>query len=98
MNHKPSIIRAMEQKNENIRTCKRCLTRELADGGETFQSLRDYIENLDADVKADDELYEGRLAVCKECDLLLVGMCRSCGCYVELRAVMKKNTCPRKKW
>ena len=26
------------------------------------------------------------------------GMCRSCGCYVELRAVMKKNRCPNDKW
>ncbi|MFR3321286.1 MAG: DUF6171 family protein [Lachnospiraceae bacterium] len=25
---------------------------------------------------------------------LYQGMCRICGCYVELRAVMKKNGCP----
>ena len=23
---------------------------------------------------------------------------RICGCYVELRAVVAKNICPRKKW
>ncbi|MCI8695844.1 MAG: hypothetical protein HFH99_03560 [Lachnospiraceae bacterium] len=65
---------------------------------EYFRSLREYIANLDPEIKADEALYEERLAVCKECDLLLEGMCRICGCYVELRAVVAKNICPRKKW
>ena len=26
------------------------------------------------------------------------GMCRACGCYVELRAAMRKNACPYEKW
>lgn len=91
-------MEAMEEKKENLRLCRRCLTRELAGGEETFRTLREYIENLDVDVKAGDDLYERRLSVCKECDLLLKGMCRSCGCYVELRAAVEKNVCPRKKW
>ena len=62
------------------------------------RSLREYIANLDPDIKASEPLYEDRLAVCKECDMLLDGMCRSCGCYVELRAVIEKNICPREKW
>lgn len=88
----------MEQKKDDLRLCRRCLTREMAGGEETFRSLREYIDNLDSDVRAAGELYERRLAVCKECELLLEGMCRSCGCYVELRAAMIKNVCPRKKW
>ena len=52
----------------------------------------------DPEIKADEALYEERLAVCKECDLLLEGMCRICGCYVELRAAIEKNACPWKKW
>ncbi|MCM1189577.1 MAG: DUF6171 family protein [bacterium] len=88
----------MEQKSENLRFCRKCLTRELADGGETYQSLRAYIDNLDPDIKASEQLYRERLSACKECDLLLAGMCRSCGCYVELRAAMAKNRCPEKKW
>lgn len=80
------------------RICKRCLTRELAGQEESFRNLREYIENLDMDVKAPETLYEERLVLCKECDLLFQGMCRGCGCYVELRAVVKKNGCPYKKW
>lgn len=79
------------------RICKRCLTREMdADG--YFKNLHEYIANIDEELKVENTLYEERLAVCKECDLLLSGMCRTCGCYVELRAVMKKNSCPNRKW
>lgn len=86
------------EENVNNRICKRCLIRELAGQEEYFQNLRDYIANLDIDVKAPGLLYEERLAVCKECDYLFQGMCRGCGCYVELRAAVTKNTCPYKKW
>ena len=32
--------------------------------------------------------------ICMSCDRLLAGMCRICGCYVELRASLKRNACP----
>lgn len=88
----------MEQKTGNRRYCRKCLTRDMVGKEEYFRSLREYIANLDPDIKADEALYEERLGTCKECDLLLEGMCRICGCYVELRAVVAKNICPRKKW
>ena len=88
----------MEQKTGNQRYCRKCLTRDMVGKEEYFHSLQEYIANLDPEIKADEALYEERLAVCKECDLLLEGMCRICGCYVELRAVVAKNICPRKKW
>lgn len=88
----------MEQKTGNRRYCRKCLTRDMIGQEEYFRSLRDYIENLDPDIKSSEALYEDRLTVCKECGLLLEGMCRSCGCYVELRAAIERNACPRKKW
>lgn len=63
-----------------------------------FENLHAYIANLDEELKVDQPLYEKRLAVCKGCDLLAGGMCRACGCYVELRAAMWKNACPYEKW
>ncbi len=83
---------------ENVRLCRRCLTRDLQGQEEYFANLHEYIKNLDADIKADETLYEARLDVCRECDLLFQGMCRTCGCYVELRAAITKNKCPNKKW
>ena len=88
----------MEPKTGNQRYCRKCLTRDMIGQEAYFRSLRDYIANLDPDIKAAEPLYEERLTVCKECEFLLEGMCRSCGCYVELRAAVGKNICPRKKW
>ncbi len=88
----------MEQEKENLRLCRRCLTRDMVGQEEYFRSLHDYIENLDLDIRAAEDLYEERLGICRECDMLLQGMCRKCGCYVELRAAVTKNACPDKMW
>ncbi len=87
----------MEEKNQ--RYCRKCLLREM-DEEEYFENLYDYMERLDEDLKVNNEEYERRLSICKDCEKLLNGMCTICGCYVELRALMKKNSCPNveKKW
>ena len=79
------------------RICKKCLIRDM-DRSEYFENLYAYIENLDEDIKVNDKLYEERLAFCKDCELLADGMCRACGCFVELRAVIRKNACPYDRW
>lgn len=84
-------------KPENGRICRKCLTRDM-DKAEYFENLHSYIANLDEEIKVEESLYEERLSLCKVCDLLADGMCRACGCYVELRAVMRKNSCPYDKW
>ena len=66
----------MVQNKEDLRVCRKCLTRELAGQEETFRSMWEYIENLDIEIKTSQSLYEKRLAICKECDMLLQGMCR----------------------
>lgn len=78
--------------------CRRCLIREMADKEDVFHNLREYIENLSSDIRTQEPLYEERLDICRQCDRLLAGMCRGCGCYVELRAAVAKNGCPYKKW
>lgn len=84
--------------NKN-RYCKKCLLKDMPEDA-YFKNLYAYIAGLDEDIKVDTKEYERRLALCKECDNLLDGMCRMCGCYVELRAVVAKNYCPNieKKW
>jgi len=88
----------MRNRGENPLECRRCLIYEMADQNNVAKTIQEYVEGLDIDHKAEDSLYRNRLSVCKECDMLLSGMCRSCGCYVEMRAALKKNVCPRKKW
>lgn len=78
---------------QNKRICKKCLLKDMPEG-EYFKNMYEYIAGIDPDLKADDTLYEKRLNTCRECDKLLNGMCRICGCFVEMRAAMKKNYCP----
>ena len=87
----------MKQEEQSRRICRKCLTADM-DEKKYFENLHTYIANLDEELKVDQPLYEERLAVCKDCDLLADAMCRACGCYVELRAVMWKNSCPYEKW
>lgn len=73
--------------------CKRCLLYEMADSAQ-YNNVYEYIRQIDADLKVEDAEYQRRLSICKECDQLLSGMCRVCGCFVELRALMKQKNCP----
>lgn len=75
------------------RFCKKCLLDELFEEKE-YQHLQDYIRNLDNHIKTEDEEYKKRLDTCKQCDNLINGMCKVCGCFVEMRAAVKKNYCP----
>ena len=81
------------------RYCKKCLLKDMPENA-YFKNLYAYIAGLNEDIKAEAKEYERRLVLCKECDNLLDGMCRICGCYVELRAAVAKNYCPNieKKW
>lgn len=86
-----------EKEIRQKRICKRCLTAEM-DESEYFANLHTYIANLDEDIKVSGPVYQERLSVCKECELLENGMCKACGCFVELRAAIGKNACPYEKW
>ena len=81
------------------RICRRCLAKDMPDAS-YFDNMYEYIRQLDPEIKAEASLYEERLSCCKECDHLLNGMCRVCGCFVEMRAAVRKNHCPdiHEKW
>lgn len=76
-----------------MKTCKRCLLLESAEE-DTLALIREKITAIPAADKADDTLYQARLAACKDCDHLLSGVCVKCGCYVEFRAAYKRLRCP----
>lgn len=76
-----------------MKTCKRCLLLESAEE-DTLALIREKITAIPAADKADDTLYQARLAACKTCDHLLSGVCVKCGCYVEFRAAYRRLKCP----
>lgn len=73
--------------------CRRCLASEMPDN-DYFKNMYEYIAGLDEEIKVSDETYQTRLSTCKQCDNLLNGICRVCGCFVEMRAAIAKNKCP----
>lgn len=73
--------------------CKKCLLSEIDIEG-YYKSILDYVKALPAEEKVSDEVYETRLSICKTCEDLVNGMCKKCGCFVELRAAKQFMNCP----
>ncbi len=76
--------------------CRKCLLAEM-DLQEVYQSVKEYVEALPVEKKADEAEYARRLEICKSCEKLADGMCVKCGCYVEARAAKKNSDCPDEK-
>lgn len=81
--------------------CKRCLLRECAEK-DIYNDIAERIKSLKQEEKVSDSVYMSRLALCKECEHLLSGVCMKCGCYVEFRSAFKNQHCPlthsKRKW
>ncbi len=73
--------------------CKRCLLLETDPEG-LFKKVSELISLIPEDIKTPEEEYGRRLEICKSCDGLQNGICKECGCFVELRAATRKNYCP----
>ena len=77
--------------------CRKCLLSEMDD--ETAKSLIERgINGISENDRSDEKVYQERLSICRYCDNLLSGTCLSCGCYVEIRAAIRKGRCAEKKW
>ncbi|WP_077611035.1 DUF6171 family protein [Clostridium sp. Marseille-P2415] len=74
------------------RICRKCLNSIPEE--EFFQHLQRYVDHLDESVRADDSLYKERLSCCERCSCLMNGVCRLCGCFVEMRAAIAVRRCP----
>ena len=73
--------------------CWKCFD-ELIDIGKTYESIKDYIDTMNPEIKIRDEEYKERLKKCASCDKLIGITCMLCGCYVPVRAVKKAMRCP----
>ena len=82
----------------NTRICKKnaCFVRWTRQA--FFRICMIILQEFRRKIKTPEEEYERRLSICKECEKLLSGMCRMCGCYVEMRAAIALRDCPGKKW
>ena len=75
--------------------CRRCLLRDMqGKEAEYYESVLKYRKTLDEITGVSDTVYEERLTVCIACDALQNGTCFHCGCFVEMRAALRKMRCP----
>jgi len=74
--------------------CRRCLLSEDSGNKALAQLVTEYLAAIPQEQKVEEDIYTLRLHECKMCDYLLSGMCRVCGCYVEVRAVRHFLHCP----
>ncbi|MGI5893753.1 MAG: DUF6171 family protein [Candidatus Merdivicinus sp.] len=73
--------------------CRRCLLKDMGDD-EYYRTIAEYVQELSPSIKTPEKIYADRLQQCRDCANLINGMCRLCGCFVELRAAKKINSCP----
>ena len=85
------------EENKNPRFCRRCLLQE-ADPEAYQRDLVSVLARMDSETRTPPAEYERRLGVCRACDRLNAGTCEACGCYVELRAAVRRQKCPYRKW
>lgn len=76
--------------------CRKCLLEDM-NRDEYIKSLQEYIASYPSSERVDDETYNMRLDICKECEELSNGMCAKCGCFVQLRALKAKACCASEK-
>lgn len=74
--------------------CRRCLLEDIPGGAALAANIRELIDRLPEEQRAEERLRAKRLTACRECRHLLDGMCALCGCYVELRASKAAGRCP----
>jgi len=73
--------------------CRRCLLFEY-DAGLALIA-REYVDGLPKGQRVSEEVYNSRLRLCRDCGDLINGMCRLCGCFVEVRAAKKLARCAK---
>ncbi len=91
----------MQQSNTKP-ICKKCLLMDV-NPEEYSAKIGRILDLTEESRKADDNLYQQRVMVCRSCEKLVVtgketGTCLACGCFVELRAALKESRCPYKYW
>ncbi|MCR4702179.1 MAG: DUF6171 family protein [Saccharofermentans sp.] len=77
--------------------CTRCLLKDFSQ--EQYEVIIvNGLSSLPEEDLTDKSESERRLDICRHCGKLNQGTCMACGCFVEIRASLKKGRCPYEKW
>lgn len=72
--------------------CRRCMVPDYIEDKEAF--IEKYVDIIKPEERTDDAVYESRLRKCEKCEHHQNGICRLCGCFVVIRAVARRQSCP----
>jgi len=78
--------------NDELPYCPRCP--HPTEDQDIREVIAQVIRALPEEIKCGPELYRSRLEACATCPGQAQGLCRYCGCYVEVRAAKKPMGCP----
>lgn len=73
--------------------CRKCLLAQTDPHG-IYKEIKEMIDALPDEKRADKDTYSRRLEICGACPYLGEGTCGKCGCFAELRAAKKDMHCP----
>lgn len=80
--------------DKNKKPCPVC-PNQVSYSEDNYRSdLKKYIDILKPEDRASATDYEKRLSCCRSCENNSNGLCTHCGCYVEIRCIVKRNHCP----
>ena len=74
--------------------CRRCLMEEAIDQAKLAEDLDQYAASLPEEIRADEAVYQRRIALCAQCPERFEFTCRRCGCYIQARAAKRRMRCP----
>ncbi|MGN0165668.1 MAG: DUF6171 family protein [Lachnospiraceae bacterium] len=58
------------------------------------EDLSHYTSIIKEKDRADRDEYERRLSTCNDCKFQSNGLCTQCGCFTEIRCLLKNAHCP----
>ena len=78
---------------EERKPCRRCLLEDM-DASSVKEAVEAAVRALKNSDRAEESVRRQRLEICRTCEHLSEGTCLLCGCYVELRACLRRGRCP----
>ncbi len=68
------------------------------DKSEEKKEVRPWDLFSDQSPKVDKAIKEERMSICKQCDRYILGICKECGCVMNLKTLLVQAYCPLHKW
>ncbi len=87
-------LKRLSALSASLPMCRKCMLEDMENGTDIAEVLKQLTDAIPPKERADPDITNRRLDVCRACDHLYSGTCALCGCFVALRAAKKRSACP----